>query len=57
MRKGRNVLTSGRYGVFFAQSIGLEEAFTINTIIYVVQIITVGLSVVFGNKCNRRTNL
>ncbi|KAK4498379.1 hypothetical protein PRZ48_011037 [Zasmidium cellare] len=45
------------YGVVFAQSIGVGEPFTINTIIYVVQIITVGLSVVFGNRMNRRTNL
>lgn len=41
----------------FAQSIGVGEPFTINTIIYVVQIITVGLSVIFGNKMRRRTNL
>ncbi|EME79860.1 uncharacterized protein MYCFIDRAFT_58653 [Pseudocercospora fijiensis CIRAD86] len=45
------------YGVVFAQSIGVGEPFTINTIIYVVQIITVGLSVVFGNRIRRRTNL
>ncbi|USW54918.1 Putative major facilitator, sugar transporter, major facilitator superfamily [Septoria linicola] len=45
------------YGVVFAQSIGVGEPFTINTIIYVVQIITVGCSVIFGNKVNRRTNL
>ncbi|PPJ57486.1 hypothetical protein CBER1_09927 [Cercospora berteroae] len=45
------------YGVVFAQSIGVGEPFTINTIIYVVQIITVGCSVIFGNKINRRTNL
>ncbi|KAK4611975.1 Galactose transporter [Fulvia fulva] len=45
------------YGVVFAQSIGVGEPFTINTIIYVVQIITVGLSVIFGNKMRRRTNL
>lgn len=59
--KGRNdraLLTLlCRYGVIFAQSIGVGEPFTINTIIYVVQIVTVGLSVVFGNKMNRRTNL
>lgn len=46
-----------RYGVVFAQSIGVGEPFTINTIIYVVQIVTVGASVVLGNKMNRRTNL
>nr|POE85219.1 hexose transporter 2 [Quercus suber] len=45
------------YGVVFAQSIGVGEPFTINTIIYVVQIITVGCSVVLGNKIRRRTNL
>lgn len=45
------------YGVVFAQSIGVGEPFTINTIIYVVQILTVGCSVIFGNKVNRRTNL
>lgn len=45
------------YGVVFAQSIGVSDPFTINTIIYVLQIITVGLAVVLGNKINRRTNL
>lgn len=45
------------YGVVFAQSIGVAQPFTINTIIYVVQIITVGLSVIFGNRIRRRTNL
>nr|POF24089.1 elongation factor 1-gamma 1 [Quercus suber] len=45
------------YGVVFAQSIGVGEPFTINTIIYVVQIITVGCSVVLGNKVPRRANL
>lgn len=45
------------YGVVFAQSIHVGAPFTINVIIYVVQIITVGLSVIFGNKMRRRTNL
>lgn len=45
------------YGVVFAQSIGVADPFTINTIIYVVQIITVGAAVVLGNKISRRTNL
>lgn len=45
------------YGVVFAQSIGVADPFTINTIIYVLQIITVGVSVVFGNRMKRRTNL
>ena len=31
------------YGVVFAESIGVGEPFTINTIIYVLQIITVGI--------------
>ncbi|KAJ5686983.1 hypothetical protein N7536_009602 [Penicillium majusculum] len=45
------------YGVVFAQSIGVADPFTINTIIYVLQIITVGVAVVLGNKIKRRTNL
>jgi hypothetical protein len=45
------------YGVVFAQSIHVGAPFTINVIIYVVQIVTVGLSVLFGNKMRRRTNL
>jgi hypothetical protein len=45
------------YGVVFAQSIHVGTPFTINVIIYVVQIITVGLSVIFGNKMRRRTDL
>ncbi|CAI7617388.1 unnamed protein product, partial [Penicillium viridicatum] len=45
------------YGVVFAQSIGVGEPFTINTVIYVLQIITVGISVALGNKLRRRTNL
>ncbi|GAB1190875.1 hypothetical protein APSETT444_000040 [Aspergillus pseudonomiae] len=45
------------YGVVFAQSIGVADPFTINTIIYVLQIITVGVSVVLGNRIKRRTNL
>ncbi|OJI99700.1 hypothetical protein ASPVEDRAFT_39078 [Aspergillus versicolor CBS 583.65] len=45
------------YGVVFAQSIGVADPFTINTIIYVLQIIAVSVAVVFGNKINRRTNL
>ncbi|KAJ5210231.1 Major facilitator superfamily domain general substrate transporter [Penicillium cf. griseofulvum] len=45
------------YGVVFAQSIGVADPFTINTIIYVLQIVSVGVSVVFGNKIKRRTNL
>ncbi|KAL4922875.1 general substrate transporter [Aspergillus aurantiobrunneus] len=45
------------YGVVFAQSIGVADPFTINTIIYVLQIVTVFIAVVFGNKLKRRTNL
>ncbi|PLB48651.1 general substrate transporter [Aspergillus steynii IBT 23096] len=45
------------YGVVFAQSIGVADPFTINTIIYVVQIITVAVAVVFGNRINRRNCL
>ncbi|KAI9375359.1 general substrate transporter [Aspergillus egyptiacus] len=45
------------YGVVFAQSIGVADPFTINTIIYVLQIVTVFIAVVFGNRLNRRTNL
>ncbi|KAL4970998.1 general substrate transporter [Aspergillus stella-maris] len=45
------------YGVVFAQSIGVADPFTINTIIYVLQIITVAIAVIFGNKISRRMNL
>ncbi|KAF9893943.1 hypothetical protein FE257_008914 [Aspergillus nanangensis] len=45
------------YGVVFAQSIGVADPFTINTIIYVVQILTVGAAVVLGNRIQRRVNL
>ncbi|RDW84198.1 uncharacterized protein DSM5745_04524 [Aspergillus mulundensis] len=45
------------YGVVFAQSIGVADPFTINTIIYVLQIITVAIAVVCGNKISRRMNL
>ncbi|KAJ5794840.1 hypothetical protein N7457_001439 [Penicillium paradoxum] len=45
------------YGVAFAQSTGIGERFTINTIIYVLQIITGRLSVALGDKIARRTNL
>lgn len=45
------------YGVVFAQSIGVAEPFTINTIIYVLQIVAVGVAVVLGNKVSRRKNL
>jgi sugar porter (SP) family MFS transporter len=45
------------YGVIFAQSIGIKEAFTISLITNVLQVIAAGLSVLTGNKISRRTNL
>lgn len=45
------------YGVVFAESIGVSQPFTINTITDVLQIIAVGASVILGNKIRRRTNL
>ncbi|KAL4805921.1 general substrate transporter [Aspergillus unguis] len=45
------------YGVVFAQSIGVADPFTINTIIYVLQIVTVAVSVLLGNRLSRRKNL
>jgi len=45
------------YGVIFAQSLGVAQPFTINTIIYIVQILAVGASVLLGNKLRRRVNL
>jgi predicted small integral membrane protein len=40
----------------FVQSINVTDPVTINTVFYVLQIITVGVAVVFGNKTNHRTN-
>lgn len=45
------------YGVVFAQSIGIEQAFTISLITNVLQVIAVGASVLLGNKVPRRKNL
>ena len=45
------------YGVIFAQSIGIKEAFTISLITNVLQVISVAVSVLFGNKMSRRINL
>ncbi|KAL1980727.1 hypothetical protein VTN96DRAFT_3609 [Rasamsonia emersonii] len=45
------------YGVIFAQSIGLSEAFTISLITNVLQVFAVGASVLLGNKVRRPTNL
>ncbi|PKS06040.1 hypothetical protein jhhlp_007874 [Lomentospora prolificans] len=45
------------YGVVFAQSLGIEQAFTISLITNILQVIAVGVSVMLGNKVPRRPNL
>lgn len=45
------------YGVVFAQSIGIKQAFTISLITNTLQVIAVGASVLLGNKVPRRANL
>lgn len=45
------------YGVVFAQSLGIGEAFTISLITNVLQVVAVGVSVALGNKVPRRKNL
>ena len=45
------------YGVVFAQSIGIKQAFTISLITNILQVIAVGVSVLLGNKVPRRANL
>lgn len=45
------------YGVVFAQSIGIKQAFTISLITNVLQVISVAISVLLGNKISRRKNL
>jgi sugar porter (SP) family MFS transporter len=45
------------YGVIFAQSIGMSQAFTISLITNILQVFAVGASVLLGNKIQRRTNL
>jgi hypothetical protein len=45
------------YGVVFAQSIGIKQAFTISVITNTLQVVAVGVSVVLGNKVPRRINL
>jgi sugar porter (SP) family MFS transporter len=45
------------YGVVFAQSIGIKQAFTISLITNTLQVVAVGVSVVLGNKVPRRGNL
>ncbi|KIW92313.1 uncharacterized protein Z519_07297 [Cladophialophora bantiana CBS 173.52] len=45
------------YGVVFAQSIGIKQAFTISLITNTLQVVAVGVSVLLGNKVRRRSNL
>jgi hypothetical protein len=45
------------YGVVFAQSIGIKQAFTISLITNTLQVVAVAVSVVLGNKVSRRKNL
>ncbi|KAL1864272.1 hypothetical protein VTK73DRAFT_6003 [Phialemonium thermophilum] len=45
------------YGVIFAQSLGIKEAFTISLITNVLQVVSVAISVLLGNKISRRWNL
>ncbi|KAJ9615250.1 hypothetical protein H2200_001324 [Cladophialophora chaetospira] len=45
------------YGVVFAQSIGIKQAFTISLITNTLQVVAVGVSVLLGNKVPRRANL
>jgi hypothetical protein len=45
------------YGVVFAQSIGIKQAFTISLITNTLQVVAVGVSVLLGNKVSRRGNL
>ncbi|KIW77409.1 hypothetical protein Z517_09855 [Fonsecaea pedrosoi CBS 271.37] len=45
------------YGVVFAQSIGIKQAFTISVITNTLQVIAVGMSVLLGNKVRRRSTL
>jgi sugar porter (SP) family MFS transporter len=45
------------YGVVFAQSIGIKQAFTISLITNTLQVVAVGVSVLLGNKVRRRANL
>lgn len=45
------------YGVVFAQSLGIKEAFTISLITNVLQVISVAAAVLLGNRIQRRKNL
>ncbi|KAF9872690.1 hypothetical protein CkaCkLH20_09869 [Colletotrichum karsti] len=45
------------YGVVFAQSIGIKEAFTISLITNTLQVISVAVSVILGNRISRRKTL
>lgn len=45
------------YGVIFAQSIGIKQAFTISLITNTLQVIAVAVSVLVANKISRRWNM
>lgn len=45
------------YGVVFAQAIGVSQPYTIQLVTNILQIVTVTVSVLLGNKVPRRTNL
>ncbi|KAF7195436.1 Hexose transporter 2 [Pseudocercospora fuligena] len=45
------------YGVVFAQSIGMDQPFTISLITNVLQVVSVFASVLLGNRVPRRSNL
>lgn len=45
------------YGVVFAQSLGIKQAFTISLITNLLQVVAVAISVLLGNKIPRRKNL
>jgi sugar porter (SP) family MFS transporter len=45
------------YGVIFAQSIGIKQAFTISLITNILQVVAVGVSVIVENKISRRMNM
>lgn len=45
------------YGVVFAQSIGMDDPFTISLITNILQVVAVLASVLLGNTVPRRTNL
>ncbi|KAE8151357.1 general substrate transporter [Aspergillus avenaceus] len=45
------------YGVIFAQSLGLAQAFTVALITNILQVVAVGASILVGERIKRRTNL